>query len=92
MATGNILIDTSLIIDYFRKTKRERSRLYELIANPNLHISTITLYELYAGTTDASKRNDIDDIIGLVKILPFTREVAEEAGDIYILHCEKKTN
>lgn len=78
------MIDTSIIIDHLRKKNKSKSQLYKIIDNPNLFVSTITIYELFAGAIDEQKRKDINDFIPIVKILPFTRETAECAGTIYL--------
>ncbi|MFC2156017.1 type II toxin-antitoxin system VapC family toxin, partial [Acidobacteriota bacterium] len=63
---------------------KRKSQLFKIIDNPGLFISTITLYELFAGAINEEKRKDIYDFIALVKILPFTSETAERAGEIYL--------
>ena len=83
------MIDTSIIIDHLRKKNKSKSQLYKIIDNPNLFVSTITIYELFAGAINEQKRKDINDFIVLVKILPFTRETAERAGKIYLSLREK---
>ena len=78
------MIDTSIIIDHLRKKIKKKSQLYKIIDSHNLFTSTITLYELFAGATNEKKREDINDFIILVNVLPFTREAAERAGEIYL--------
>ena len=78
------MIDTSVIIDHLRKKNKRKSQLFKIIDNPGLFISTVTLYELFAGAINEQKRKDINDFVALVKILPFTREAAERAGAIYL--------
>jgi predicted nucleic acid-binding protein len=84
MGTGNILIDTSIIIDHLRKKNKKKSQLFNIIDIHNLFVSTVTLYELFAGAIDEQKRKDINDFLSIVEILPFTRETAEQAGAIYL--------
>ena len=84
MGTGNILIDTSIIIDHLRKKNKKKSRLFEIIDTHGLFVSTVTIYELFAGATNEAKRKDINDFMALAEILPFNRETAERAGDIYL--------
>lgn len=84
MGTGNLLIDTSTIIDHLRKKNKKRSQLFKIIDTHNLFVSTVTIYELFAGAINEEKRKDINDFMELVEILPFTRETAERAGAIYL--------
>ena len=44
MATQRILVDSSLVIDYFRKEKKDKAPLYELFQkNYKLYISALTI-------------------------------------------------
>lgn len=46
-----ILVDTSILIDYFRKQSKEKTILYQLFSeNEDLAISVITKYELMLGS------------------------------------------
>ena len=48
------MIDTTLLIDYFRKTDKSRSRLVQLSERfDQLIISTITEFKIYSGATEA---------------------------------------
>jgi tRNA(fMet)-specific endonuclease VapC len=84
MAAGSVLIDTSTIIDHLRKKNKKKSSLYKIIDKYDIFISTITLYELFAGAIDEQKRKDIHDFLILAELLPFTGETAERAGSIYL--------
>lgn len=43
-----VLVDTSILIDFFRKTKKENSKLVSLVRQGySFYISTITEYEIY---------------------------------------------
>lgn len=47
-----ILVDTSILIDYFRKQNKEKTILYQLFSeNEDLAISVITKYELMLGSS-----------------------------------------
>ncbi len=83
MATDRVLIDTSIIIDYLRKKNKKKSQFYKSVGNYTLFVSTITLFELFAGAKDERKRQDIDNIMEYVKILPFTKNTAKKSGEIH---------
>ena len=52
MAENIILIDTSILIDYFRKSDKTNSKLISLTQKGyKFHISSITEYEIYAGSS-----------------------------------------
>lgn len=84
MATGDILIDTSIIIDHFRKQDKKKSQLFKIINKYNLFVSTVTIYELFAGATGADKIKDIRDLLAITNVLPFTKAEAERAGEIFV--------
>ena len=70
MANKIILADTSILIDYFRKTDKANSVLIYLFDQGyDFTISAITHYEIYSGTTanqfqfwkkSIAKNQDID--------------------------------
>jgi tRNA(fMet)-specific endonuclease VapC len=52
MADKKIMVDSTILIDYFRKTDKSKSRLVKLSINYNkLYISTITEFEVINGAT-----------------------------------------
>ncbi|MBB6111698.1 hypothetical protein/tRNA(fMet)-specific endonuclease VapC [Mucilaginibacter lappiensis] len=54
MADKIVLADTSLLIDFFRKSNKLNSKLISLIDNGyTFCICTITEYEIYTGATEA---------------------------------------
>ncbi len=54
MAGKVVLVDTSILIDFFRKTDKTKTQLIKLVDNGYLFsISTITEYEIFVGATIA---------------------------------------
>ena len=46
-----VCLDTSLLIDYFRKTNKANSHLFKLTQNySHFAVSVITQYEIYVGS------------------------------------------
>jgi len=84
MAVGNLLIDTTVIIDHLRKKNKKKSQFYHIVDIYNLFISTITLYELYAGANNDQKKQDISTVLDYVTILPFTKIIAQKSGELYL--------
>ncbi len=78
------LLDTSIIIDHLRKRDKQKSMLFSIADRFDLFVSSITIFELFAGATDERKKNDIENIISAVKIIPFSTDIAKEAGVLYI--------
>ena len=83
MKSEIICLDTSVLIDYYRKTDKQNSFFFQLTQTyPLSAVSFITEYEIMIGS------NHIQDIFWLsffdkVTILPFTREVNKIAVEIY---------
>lgn len=90
MEHRKILADTTIVIDHLRKKDKASSALFKLIDKHDLFISAVSVFELYAGATDERKKSDIRNIMTAFEILPFTADVAEKAGEMYI--SLRKTN
>ncbi len=79
----NILIDTSILIEFYRKQKKEKSRFYKLIEqNHSFAISVITEYEIFVGS------NGLQDqywysLFQELEVLPITSDVIQEAVGFY---------
>lgn len=83
MADSDVLIDTSVIIDFLRKTHKDRSLLWTLKANYNCFISAITVFELFAGAVNQQKSQDIRRIIKWIEVIPLDSKIAELSAEIY---------
>jgi len=78
-----MVIDTTLFIEHLRAKDKTQTTLFQLPSTELRYVSTVTVYELFAGATDASKvasaRHELQGLL----ILPFTTEVAEKSGEIF---------
>lgn len=78
-----IVIDTSILIDFYRKEKKEKSRFYQLIErNHSFAISVITEYEIFVGSNGIQDKY-WNQFFEKVEILPLTSEIIKEAVQIY---------
>lgn len=78
-----ICLDTSVLIDYFRKSDKKNSFLFELSKKySNFSISVVTEYEIYSGSNDIQ---DVfwDELFQSFTILSFNSKVNSIAVDIY---------
>ena len=83
MAARRILVDSSLIIEYYRKAKKENCQLYQLFQlSTRLYISAITVYELLCGAKTSQLQQDTEDIIGLFDIIEFGQNEARTASSL----------
>ena len=84
MANKIILADTSILIDYFRRTDKANSVLISLFDQEyDFTISTITHYEIYSGTT-ANQFPFWKNLLQRTKVLALDQVVAQTAVDINI--------
>lgn len=82
MADKIILADTSILIDYFRKTDKANSKLIALFDEGyNFNISAITHYEIYAGAT-LIQLPFWTRLLTRTKVLALDQNVAQAAVDI----------
>jgi predicted nucleic acid-binding protein len=83
-----VVLDTSIIVDHLRLQEKDRdSKLITLVKNnPDeiLAISMISVQELYEGqsTKNQEKEQYLLATISPLKILPYTYEVAQLAGEL----------
>jgi len=82
MAKELVLVDTSILIDFFRKSDKSNSGLLKLVREDFTYcISAITEFEIYTGTT-ANQTDYCEDFLFRTQILAFDKEVARAAVDI----------
>ncbi len=76
------MVETSLLIDHFRKTKRNASRLFKLIDKyALLVISSIAEYEVLVGSSN-SKAMFWKELLAEFKIIPFDSVIVRFAVDV----------
>jgi tRNA(fMet)-specific endonuclease VapC len=82
MADNIILIDTSVLIDYFRKADKANSQLISLIKRGyRFHISSITEYEIYAGSSPV-QQSFWEQLLEKTEVIPFNKQTAKIAVEI----------
>ena len=82
MDNSKLLIDTSIIIDHFRKKDKAKTQLILLYQKYLLHISSVTVFELYNGASNPEKVKDISLLLKNVKVIDFNSKIAIEASRI----------
>ena len=88
MADKVVLLDTSILIDYYRKTDKLNSVWVKLIdEGREFSISVITKYELYSGTTQ-SQIDFWDSILQTITVFPFNEDCVDTA--IQLQHSLKR--
>ena len=77
-----VLIDTSVLIEYFRKQDKTRTFLYELAGKQTeIYISTISKFEIWVGNRPGESAF-WQALFSSLKTIPFGDQEAEKAGDI----------
>ena len=92
MATRKLLVDTSIIIDFLRKKKKENSLFWKLINEYDCYISTITEFELFCGATTKGKKCDLEKIINSLQIIDLDEGVSLKSAEIFISLRQKNKN
>jgi len=78
MENIRILADTSVIIDFLRKNKKEK--LWEIQESFTCFMSSITLFELLSGAKTDRHLEDIDKITKWIESIEFDDEIATVAA------------
>ena len=75
MADGLILADTSVLIEFFRKTDKTKTPLYNLAQRGyRFQISAITEYEIYIGAPP-EQQDFWNRFLRTIPVLPFDHDV-----------------
>jgi predicted nucleic acid-binding protein len=81
MADEVVLLDTSILIDYYRKKEKTKSALFRLSQSYKSYaVSTVTHFEIYVG----AKSDQLDfwnEFFNEITVLPFTVETSAIAAN-----------
>jgi tRNA(fMet)-specific endonuclease VapC len=79
MADEILMVDTTLLIDYFRKKDKSKTRLVQRsIQFPQLAISSVTEFEVYSGAT-SSQLDFWNKLLAEILVFPFDSKAAQAA-------------
>ncbi len=78
-----MVLDSSIFIEYLRAADKTKTTFWRIPDGTALHVSVVTLYELYMGATNLKKWNDVSLLASGLTILPLTRGISEEAARIF---------
>jgi len=86
MKQRQLLLDTSVIIDFLRNPEKKAALLFKLAQEKySLSISIITHTELYAGASvwnSDRARTELEVLFGGITILAISEVISQEAGKI----------
>jgi len=70
-----VLVDTSILIDFFRKKNKKKTALFKIQQNHEIYASTITEFEFLAGVKDESIRS-LKHFFSKINLLSFDSNAA----------------
>jgi tRNA(fMet)-specific endonuclease VapC len=80
-----VLLDTSVLIDYYRKKDKSKSYFFKLTDLYNsFAISSITYFEIYTGVSTDDQKLVWDAFFQEIIILPFDTETAKTAANLNV--------
>lgn len=80
---AEILLDSSVIIDFFRKRDKTASTLFGLIDQASLYVSVLTVFEVRVGVKSGRQQRDYDLLMQRIEVLPLDEACMDHAVDIY---------
>lgn len=90
MANQVVLVDTSILIDYYRKSDKSKSIWVDLVRQGyTFAVSTITKYEIYSGATE-SQLVFWDSVFRSITNIPFDEACVDTAVRINAILKRKR--
>ncbi|MCK4924587.1 MAG: type II toxin-antitoxin system VapC family toxin [Spirochaetes bacterium] len=77
-----ILLDTGIVFEFF-SNKKSSSKTEKLLFESRAALSTITLFELFNGVTNATHIEQREQFVTLCSLIDFTESIARKASEIY---------
>ena len=75
-------MDTSILIDFFRKKNKKKSLLYKIQKTHKIYASTISEFEFLAGIK-SEHVTSLKHFFSKISLLPFDSKAAAKASSIY---------
>jgi predicted nucleic acid-binding protein len=73
-----LLLDTDVLIDFLRG----QPQVVQLLEDTDceFHVSAVSVAELYVGVRDGREREVLDQLMGLLRTIEISTEIARQAG------------
>jgi len=65
-----VIADTDVVIDFFSGIEPVASMVSDLIDQDGLALTTVSVFELYAGISGKKRLKQIDDLVSIIPIYP----------------------
>lgn len=78
-----VVVDTDVVIDFFSGKEPSAGKVADLVARGVLELTSVTVFELYAGILGRKRLEQIDGIVSLARVLPLDTDSGVAAVGIY---------
>ena len=78
-----VIADTDVVIDFFSGIEPVASMVSDLIDQDCLALTTISVFELYAGISGKKRLKQIDDLFSIIPVYSLEKKEAKTAAKIY---------
>ncbi len=76
--TKRLLLDTDVLIDFLRGQPQAVQLLED--TDYEFYLSAVSVAELYVGVRDGREREVLDQLVGLLRTIEISTEIAQQAG------------
>jgi len=76
--TKRLLLDTDVLIDFLRGQPQAVQLLED--TDCEFHVSAVSVAELYVGVRDGREREVLDQLVGVLRTIEISTEIAQQAG------------
>ncbi len=83
LETSRVCVDTDIIIDYLRGRNENQEILPALIGKYEVHISPVSIYELYYGGYYSGKLKPVEDVLAMLIPFDWTPEDSKKSAQIH---------
>ena len=78
-----VIADTDVVIDFFSGIEPVASTVADLIYKGGMALTSVTVFELYAGITGKKRLKQIIDLVSIMPVFPLEKRDAETAAQLY---------
>lgn len=78
ISSGKIVVDTDVLIDFFRGHPDAIAYINQ--HEESVHISSVTITELFSGVKSQEEVRDIENLMDLVHIIDVNKKIARDSG------------
>ncbi|MEA1990712.1 MAG: type II toxin-antitoxin system VapC family toxin [Thermodesulfobacteriota bacterium] len=78
-----VIADTDVVIDFFSGIEPVASTVADLIYKGGMALTSVTVFELYAGITGKKRLKQIVDLVSIMPVFPLEKRDAETAAQLY---------